>query len=228
MASLLLLLLLLLLRRCLLLALCGTWVPVGGNVTDSQEVTHRIGGGPIDCGEYSNQVTPSGLCRLVATLPQVEEHRCPDMFRCTDEVSFWLHENEERKQQILALKETISELQEELRSHRHRVKVLELQNEEKNGLNSSLEHRLRELERRCSEAGTLLHLQASLIYDMQAQIRNLSMLVEKARRSPGCMVNVVRASPLLSAQEALHPGEPRRVAQHARSPTSLLQCSQIQ
>uniref|UniRef100_A0A8C9SCJ6 Si:ch211-203k16.3 n=1 Tax=Scleropages formosus TaxID=113540 RepID=A0A8C9SCJ6_SCLFO len=40
---------------------------------------------------------------------------------------------------------------------------------------------------------------------MQAQIRNLSMLVEKARRSPGCMVNVVRASPLLSAQEALHP-----------------------
>uniref|UniRef100_A0A3B5BJ39 Angiopoietin-related protein 7-like n=1 Tax=Stegastes partitus TaxID=144197 RepID=A0A3B5BJ39_9TELE len=49
------------------------------------------------------------------------------MFRCTDEVSYWLHENEERKQQIAVLKETISELQEELRNHRHRIKVLELQ-----------------------------------------------------------------------------------------------------
>lgn len=67
------------------------------------------------------------MCRLVATLPQLDERRCPDMFRCSDEVSYWLHENEERKQQIVALKETISELQEELRNHRHRIKVLELQ-----------------------------------------------------------------------------------------------------
>lgn len=68
-----------------------------------------------------------GMCRLVATLPQLDEQRCPDMFRCTDEVSYWLQENEERKQQLVALKETISELQEELRNHRHRIKVLELQ-----------------------------------------------------------------------------------------------------
>ena len=68
-----------------------------------------------------------GMCRLEATLPQMDERRCPDMFRCTDEVSYWLHENEERKQQIESLKETISELQEELRNHRHRIKVLELQ-----------------------------------------------------------------------------------------------------
>lgn len=68
-----------------------------------------------------------GMCRLVATLPQVNEQKCSDMFRCTDEVSYWLHENEERKQQITVLKETISELQEELRNHRHRIKVLELQ-----------------------------------------------------------------------------------------------------
>lgn len=67
------------------------------------------------------------MCRLMATLPQLNEQRCPDMFRCTDEVSYWLHENEERKQQVVALKETISELQEELRNHRHRIKVLELQ-----------------------------------------------------------------------------------------------------
>lgn len=67
------------------------------------------------------------MCRLVATLPQLDEQKCPDMFRCTDEVSYWLHENEERKEQIAALKETISELQEELRNHRHRIKALELQ-----------------------------------------------------------------------------------------------------
>lgn len=67
------------------------------------------------------------MCRLEATLPQLDERRCPDMFRCTDEVSYWLHENEERKEQIVALKETISELQEDLRNHRHRIKVLELQ-----------------------------------------------------------------------------------------------------
>ena len=74
-----------------------------------------------------SQMMEDGMCRLVATLPQLDEQRCPDMFRCTDEVSYWLHENEERKQQIAALKETISELQEELRNHRHRIKVLELQ-----------------------------------------------------------------------------------------------------
>lgn len=67
------------------------------------------------------------MCRLVATLPQLDEQKCPDMFRCTDEVSYWLHQNEARKQQIAALKEIISGLQRELRNHRHRIHVLELQ-----------------------------------------------------------------------------------------------------
>lgn len=93
-----------------------------GDTEEPQEGT-----GLIQCGEYSNQVLPNGRCRIVATLPQGDEQRCPDMFRCTDEVSYWLHENEERKQQILELRELISELQEELRNHRHRIKVLELQ-----------------------------------------------------------------------------------------------------
>lgn len=87
--------------------------------------SHRIS--TSQCGEYSNQVLEDGMCRIMATLPQLDDQRCPDMFRCTDEVSYWLHENEERKQQILALRETVSELQEELRNHRHRVKLLELQ-----------------------------------------------------------------------------------------------------
>ncbi|KAK7133885.1 hypothetical protein R3I94_015668 [Phoxinus phoxinus] len=165
--------------------------------------THQVS--TAQCGEYSNQVLEDGMCRLMATLPQMDDQRCPDMFRCTDEVSYWLHENEERKQQILALRETVSELQEELRNHRHRVKVLELQSEEKNRNSSSIEQRLHELEDHYAEATTLLHIQGSLIYDLQAQIQNLSLLVEKVRRNPGCMINIVRTSPLLSAQEALHP-----------------------
>lgn len=94
--------------------------------TDTSQ-THRVSSGLMQCGEYSNEVMPNGQCRLIATLPQLEEQRCPDMFRCTDEVSYWLRENKERKQQMQDLKETISELQEELRNHRHRIKVLELQ-----------------------------------------------------------------------------------------------------
>lgn len=175
----------------------------GAGDEDHSEHTHQVS--TSQCGEYSNQVLEDGMCRLVATLPQLDDQRCPDMFRCTDEVSYWLHENEERKQQILALRETVSELQEELRNHRHRVKVLELQSEEKSRLNSSLEHRFHELEEHYAEATTLLHIQGSLVYDLQAQIQNLSMLVEKVRRNPGCMINIVRTSPLLSAQQALHP-----------------------
>ena len=81
-----------------------------------------------------------------------------------------------------------------------------LQSEEKSRLNSSLEQRFHELEEHYAEATTLLHIQGSLVYDLQAQIQNLSMLVEKVRRNPGCMINIVRTSPLLSAQQALHPG----------------------
>lgn len=81
------------------------------------------------CGEYSTQPTPNNHCRLMAKLPPAgtTEKRCPDMFRCTDDVSFWLHENQNRKEQLKELKETVSELQEELRNHRHRVRALEMQ-----------------------------------------------------------------------------------------------------
>lgn len=83
------------------------------------------------CGEYSSQLTSNGQCRLMATLPPVpvgtSQTRCPDMFRCTDDISHWLHENQNRKEQLEELRETMSELQEELRNHRHRVKALEMQ-----------------------------------------------------------------------------------------------------
>ncbi|XP_072842290.2 angiopoietin-4 [Pogona vitticeps] len=150
--------------------------------------SHRGSPGLIQCGEYSNQVLPNGRCKIIATLPQLDEQRCPDMFRCTDEVSYWLHENEERKQQILELRELISELQEELRNHRHRIKVLELQHEEKANRNSTVEQRVQELEQRYHEAAALQHMQAALLYDMQAQVHNISLLMEWVRHHPGCFV----------------------------------------
>lgn len=102
------------------------------NTGDDDDVAHQttnrtIGGPP--CGEYSSQLTSNGQCRLIATLPPVgtSQKRCPDMFRCTDDVSFWLHENRNRNEQLENLKGTMSDLQEELRNHRHRVKSLEMQ-----------------------------------------------------------------------------------------------------
>ncbi|KAL4623905.1 angiopoietin-related protein 7-like [Arapaima gigas] len=185
----------------LFLGLWRTWPVFGDNETDM----HPPVNGLTQCGEYSNQAMANGRCRLVATLPQLAEQRCPDVFRCTEEVSYWLHENEERKQQMLDLKETISELQEELRNHRHRINVLEMQQNEENSLNSSLEQRFHILEQQYAEASTLLHIHGSLIYDMQTQIHNLSVLAEKVRRNPGCMINILRTTPLLSTQETLHP-----------------------
>lgn len=104
--------------------------------TDVNDITFQSSNQTVDsssalCGEYSSQLTSSGRCRLIATLPPVpvgrSQTRCPDMFRCTDDISHWLHENQNRKEQLEELRETMAELQEELRSHQHRVKVLEVQ-----------------------------------------------------------------------------------------------------
>lgn len=95
----------------------------------SQNWNQTTDNSSTQCGEYSSQLMPSGHCRLTATLPAVGtgQKPCPDMFRCTDDISFWLHENQNRKEQLKELRETMSELQEELRNHRHRLKVLEMQ-----------------------------------------------------------------------------------------------------
>lgn len=171
--------------------LCVLTMLLVSNV-DGLNTTTRFNGGGSQCGEYSNQLTENGMCRIVATLPQLDDQRCPDMFRCTDEVSYWLHENEELKRQLATLRETVSELQEELRNHRHRIKVLELQ-------------RFHELEMHYAEATTLLHFQGTLILDLQNQVHNLTELVDKVKRSPGCLINVVRPNSLMSSQEAHHP-----------------------
>ncbi|XP_063775542.1 fibrinogen-like protein 1 [Pseudophryne corroboree] len=140
--------------------------------------------GPTRCGEYSNQILANGRCKIIATLPHQDGHRCPDMFRCTDEVMYWLHENEERRQEILELRELVSELQEELRNHRHRLRLLEQPDE--GHYNSTLMHRVHSLEVWASESSTLQHLQTSYIYDIQAQLRNLSQLVNGTSRNTPC------------------------------------------
>lgn len=106
--------------------------PGGVPLTDNRSETIDPQTAPFArCGEFSSRLTANRQCQLVATLPPVlvgaSQKRCPDMFRCTDDISHWLQENQERKEQLQELSETMSELQEELRNHQHRVKALDTQ-----------------------------------------------------------------------------------------------------
>ncbi|XP_056157541.1 fibrinogen-like protein 1 [Lampris incognitus] len=164
------------------------------------------GGGGSHCGEFSSQVTQNRQCRLMATLPTVgsQGKRCPDIFRCSDEVSHWLHENQDRKEKLEDLRETISGLQEELRNHRHRIKALEMQGESID-VNSSIDAKLHSLELHQEEANALLHVHAALLYQLQAELQNLSSFVERLQRNPACMVNVLQPGTFLGLQGARHP-----------------------
>ncbi|XP_044027546.1 angiopoietin-2-like [Siniperca chuatsi] len=181
----------------------------GVDDSTNQTFNRTIGSSAAQCGEYSSQLTSNGQCRLMATLPAVpvgrSQKRCPDMFRCTDDVSNWLHENQNRKEQLEELRETMSELQEELRNHQHRVKALEIQGEESASLNSTFDQRLRSLEWRHAEADTLLHVHATLLYELQAQLHNLSAAVQHMSHNTGCTINVIRTTPLLGMRDTLPP-----------------------
>ncbi|KAG7264935.1 hypothetical protein CRUP_027126 [Coryphaenoides rupestris] len=209
---------------CVLFVLASPGTPAAD---EPGRTTQRNGGG-AQCGEYTNQVMEGGMCRLVATLPQLDEQRCPDMFRCTDEVSYWLHENEDRKKQVAALTETVAQLQEERRNHRHRIKALELQ---VGGARAG--HYGPGAPGRWGEGGALRPWSSRISQRVWAtwgsgrtapaagqrlararpnQLHNLTVLLEEVQRSPGCMINIVRPNPLMNAQEALHPE-----VQHMRS-----------
>ncbi|XP_060916153.1 angiopoietin-related protein 7-like [Labrus mixtus] len=177
-------------------------INVGVGESTNQSLTER-------CGEYSSQLTSSGQCQLTATLPPVtggpSQKRCPDMFRCTDDISYWLHENQNRKEQLDELRETMSELQEELRNHRHRVKALELQSEENVTSVQTLEPRLHALELRQAKTDTLLHVHAALLSELQAQLGNLSATVQRISLNTGCKINVIRTTSLLNMRDTLPP-----------------------
>uniref|UniRef100_A0A3Q3MPK2 Fibrinogen C domain-containing protein 1-like n=1 Tax=Mastacembelus armatus TaxID=205130 RepID=A0A3Q3MPK2_9TELE len=125
-----------------------------------------------------------------------------------DDVSYWLHENQNRKEQLEELRETVSELQEELRNHRHRVKALEMQGEESAGLNSTLDQRLSSLELHRAESDTLLHVHTTLLYELQAQLHNLSAAVQHMSHRAGCRVGVIRNTPPLRLRDTLPPDGP--------------------
>nr|XP_020444340.1 uncharacterized protein LOC109953258 [Monopterus albus] len=173
----------------------------GTNQTFSQTI------GTAQCSQFSSQLTSNGQCRLIATLPPVgtSQKRCPDMFRCTDDISYWLHENQNSKEQLEELRETMSELQEELRSHRHRVKSLEMQGEESFSLNSTFNQRLRSLELRHAEVDMLLHVHTVLLHELQVQLHNLSATVQHINHNTGCTVNVIRTVPPLGMRDSLPP-----------------------
>ncbi|XP_074542320.1 angiopoietin-2-like [Halichoeres trimaculatus] len=161
------------------------------------------------CGEFSSQLTPGGQCRLTATLPAVSagasQKRCPDMFRCTDDISSWLHENHNRKEQLEELRETTSELQEELRSHQHRVRTLETQANRNVRLNVTFDPGLRSLDFHGAQMDTLLHVHHTLLQQLQAQVRNLSAAAQHADLNTGCRIKVIRAPSLLSMRDTLPP-----------------------
>ncbi|XP_054619091.1 fibrinogen C domain-containing protein 1-like isoform X1 [Dunckerocampus dactyliophorus] len=155
------------------------------------------------CGEQSSD----GHCRLRTTLPPVGEaqNRCPDMFRCSDDVSFWLHENQNRQEQVEEMRETMSELQEELRNHRHRVQVLEMQREESARPHWTFHQRLRPLEGRHNEARALLHVHAELLHELQAHVHNLSDGVRHVSASTGCTAKDAHAGRPLGLRDTLVP-----------------------
>ncbi|KAI3358932.1 hypothetical protein L3Q82_015327 [Scortum barcoo] len=183
---------------------------IGAGDYTNHTFNRTLGGSAAQCGEYSSQLTSNGQCRLMATLPPVpvgtSQKRCPDMFRCTDDISNWLHENQNRKEQLDELTETMSELQEELRNHQHRVKALEMQGEE-SGFNLTFDQRLRSLELRHAEAETLLHVHSALLYELQTQLHNLSATVQSMSRNSACTINVISSPSLLGMRDTHAPPE---------------------
>ncbi|XP_029976859.1 fibrinogen-like protein 1 [Salarias fasciatus] len=174
----------------------------------TSQVSNRTAGGPSpQCGEFSGRLTDDGRCRLTATLPPVgaSQNRCPDMFRCTDDVSQWVRENRNRKEQLKELRETMSELQEALWSHRHRLTALETQAEERVRLNLTFDRQLRSLGLRHAEADTLLHVHAALLHELQAQFHNLSAAAQGAGPGAGCRANAARGPPPLGMYDRLPP-----------------------
>ncbi|XP_062266409.1 uncharacterized protein LOC133972839 isoform X2 [Platichthys flesus] len=179
-------------------------VPSGASgVNNTDQI---IATSPPQCGEYSSQLMSNGECRLRATLPPVgtsQEH-CPDMFRCTEDVSYWLDENQDRKDKLEELRGTMLELQVELRIHQRKVKALE--EEQTATLNSTVEQRLRSLELRHAAVHPLVHVHAVLLDELQAQLRNLSAAVRRVGRHAGCKVKVVRTTPPRDLRDTLPPG----------------------
>lgn len=96
------------------------------------------------------------------------------------------------------------------------------QSEESVRLNATFDQRLRSLELRHAKADTLLHVHASLLYELQTQLRNLSAAAQRLSRNTGCTINVIKTTPLLGMRDTLPPGTRRRAALQQFTPSALL------
>lgn len=77
------------------------------------------------------------------------------------------------------------------------------QGEESVRLNLTFDQRLHSLELRHAKADTMLRVHAALLYELQAQLRNLSATVHRMSRTTGC---AIRATPPLGMRDTLPPG----------------------
>uniref|UniRef100_A0AAJ7SJP4 Uncharacterized protein LOC116937511 n=1 Tax=Petromyzon marinus TaxID=7757 RepID=A0AAJ7SJP4_PETMA len=130
------------------------------------------------CEDYQHKLLPGRRCRLVATLPLADhEQRCPDIFRCTREAADWRHQSEALTQQLLQLRDSLSELREMARHQQHRGNLLQVQLEWAKRNASWQAERLREHEHRLGEAQAQLHDHGSLLRDHGSLLRDHGSLL---------------------------------------------------
>lgn len=70
-----------------------------------------------------------------------------------------------------------------------------------------LERRLRSLEARHVETDALLHVHASLLFELQVQLRNLSATMQQQQQSPGGC-GIIKRPSMLGMRDFLAPGWP--------------------
>uniref|UniRef100_A0A3Q2XWQ4 Si:ch211-203k16.3 n=1 Tax=Hippocampus comes TaxID=109280 RepID=A0A3Q2XWQ4_HIPCM len=102
--------------------------------------------------------------------------------------------------------------------HKESLRRVALQHDDASHFNATLERRFHEMEAHYAEATSLLHLQGTLILNLQNQVHNLSRLLEVVKKNPGCLINIVRPNSLMSTQQALHPGSLRLSENYNRLP----------
>ncbi|XP_078739987.1 uncharacterized protein LOC144953290 isoform X1 [Lampetra fluviatilis] len=129
--------------------------------------------GAEPCEEYQHKLLPGRRCRVVATVALADhEQSCPDIFRCTREASDWRHQSEALTQQLLHLRDGLSELRETVRHQQHRGNLLQVQLEWAKRNASWQAQRWRDHEHRLAEALALLQVHGSLLHDARHQLHH--------------------------------------------------------
>ncbi|XP_072436242.1 fibrinogen-like protein 1 [Chiloscyllium punctatum] len=180
-----------LIETCVWALIVNAWLWITGGIAQngSEELSQE--GTVLPLGsQYRTHLQLSRRCRHVANSPQLEGQRCPIMLGCWEHTSrSRLQDNENGRQQIVGVKEMMSQIQEELKKHQHQIKVLDLQLQEKGQKDVKLETEVQHMKQRSSESSTLLHIHASLIYDLQTQVHNLLTWLDQAHSNSNCSLH---------------------------------------